>query len=235
MSTSNSKNFLSNASNYYNSVQPWKKILLFVFVLVLFSLILYFGYNANKNNQKTLLGQTLIGDNILINSSTTGPSVSVNKSPSFNMSFSFWLNINDLTVTSTPDIYPLFAAQTTGTTPKNYVTVGVDTTTNNLKVQFLKQDNTTYMTTVLENIPIYTTSYYVITISGRYINIFLNGELVQSGLLADIPASIASNTFKVTCTPASGLSARIGKLYYFNRVLDMSDIATLVNDTPNFS
>jgi hypothetical protein len=50
-----------------------------------------------------------------------------------------------------------------------------------------------------------------------------------------MPSVIASNTFNISLGPVPGLNAQIGKLYYFNRILQMPDIATLVNDTPVFS
>jgi hypothetical protein len=211
-----------------NSMDTNRKILLFVMMGIIIFAIFYWSYTVNRERLQKLNSQVLITENTDIKN-TKSKEVTVNRSSSNALSFSFWLNIRSMTPTAVAGMNVVLNVN-------EYIIVGVDSTTNNLVIQFRKPTPTSTgnYQVVLENIPFYTWNHYSITVNGRYINIYVNGELVQSSLI-DSPLVPAGNSYVVSLgdtTSNSTFNATIANCYYFSYILNYNQVVILSNTVP---
>jgi hypothetical protein len=226
------KNTYGTTQNYLENMSSSRKILLVVITAVLLFAVFYWAFHSNKNRLANAKYQRLITPYALIDN--TGETISENVYGSPNggdISFSFWLKVKNFTPESNSNqlvINQLFSLN-------NIITVGISRNTNNLQINLLQTSGESNGNSFveLENIPFYTWSHYIITISGRYLTIYTNGQLVKTAILPSVPIYMQNYTIMTNSTKNnSNFVAQLGNLYYFGKILNKNDIAVLVNQVP---
>jgi hypothetical protein len=220
-----SKNFYT----YFETMDSNRKILLLIMGAILLFAIFYWAYTVNRNRLEKLKNQVLIADTYEVKN-TKSNNIALLRSMNNAFSLSFWLNVKTMTPTSTTGMNTLLNMV-------NYLRVGIDSTINNLVLQFTPPIGVSAdkQRVVLENIPFYTWNHYVITVNGRYVSIYVNGELVKSSLLGAIPTIPTGTSYTLNIGDSmsdASFNATLSNCYYFNNILDYKNIITLVNLLP---
>lgn len=84
----------------------------------------------------------------------------------------------------------------------------------------------------IDDIPINKWVYTVITIRGRYMDIYINGTLIKRHLLSGIPKQNFNNLY---ITSFGGFGGFLGKFRYFNRALSSYEIFENAKHPPSMS
>lgn len=226
------RNTYSTAGNYLETMSSSRKILLIVTTAILLFAVFYWAFHANKNHLANMKYQRLITPYTMVE--LTGESLSENVYGSPNgpeITFSFWLKVKNFT----PEQNNNSLTMNQLFTLNDIISVGIDRNTNNLQVNVLQTSSgaTGNPVVELENIPFYTWTHYIVSISGRYINFYQNGQLVKTAILPSMPITMHTYTLSTGSSQNnSAFVAELGNLYYFGKIITKNDIAILVNQMP---
>ena len=217
-----------NISSRFNNTTSTNKILIIIMTAILLFIIFYLAFNVNKNYLANSKYQTLISPYIEIDQQTEPISKYVHGSVNgTEISFSFWLKVNEFIPSNQNSSNPLnilFGLS-------NNIYVGIDKQTNTLSISVKGHNKFTNIQ--LENIPFYTWTQYIITITHQYISIYQNGELLKTELLTSGPLiSHMYNVFTNVSKNDPMFKAEIGNLYYIGKTLSKKDIEILSQQIP---
>lgn len=215
-------------ANKMNNMSSLNRILILIMTAVLFFILFYWSFHVNKNHLANSRYQTLVAPFIEIEKNMQPISQFVHGSASgHDISLSFWLKVKQFKTSRHNAANPinfLFGLS-------NSAYVGIDKQTNNLVVFVRGESGNTIVE--LENIPFYTWSHFIVSISRQSVTIYQNGQIIKTELLASAP--LMSHTYNVYTNESGNqpyFEADIGNLYYIGKTLHKSEIDMLSQQIP---
>jgi hypothetical protein len=217
-----------NISSHFNNTTSTNKILIVIMTAIILFVVFYLAFNVNKNYLANSKYQTLISPYMEIDQQTESISKYVHGSANgTELSFSFWLKVSNFRPNRRNLSNPLnilFGLS-------NNIYVGIDKQTNTLSVIVKGHNGNTVVE--LENIPFYTWTQYIITVTHQYISIYHNGQLLKTELLTSGPLiSHMYNVFTNVEKNDPMFKAEIANLYYIGKTLSKKDIEILSQQIP---
>jgi len=189
-----------------------------VIIVIVVLIILYYLYNY-------LTGQTGRYKLKHIHNATQQTHIHHNKAPDgqdADYAYSIWFYISDWNHRYGEEKI-LFRR---GTTPNEQIRASFDRTLNNLNIHIGYDDPTQTETTnsaliTIQDVPLQKWTNLIVSANGRSIDVYLDGKLVKTMILDQVPKS--SSGQDIILTPNGGFAGKTANFVYYNYALNPNE------------
>lgn len=165
------------------------------FIIVVYILSLVFSNNTTLSDYADATTPTVI------------PSTAITDPASVNYSFSIWVYISDWTVNYNK-VKTIFSRNTN----KPLMVLGATENTLTTTIMLANSDT---VDCPVPNIPIQKWTNIIITVNGKALDTYLNGKLVKTFILTDVPMIPTAENAAVNLTPGGGFSGYTARFKYW--------------------
>jgi hypothetical protein len=181
--------------------------------LLLIIIVVYLLYSYFSDSNKTKLSSVTDGKK-----EVTISSGKLATGDSDNYTYSIWLYINDWDYRYGEE--KIVFGKTDGKL-KPSPSVVLDSTINDLIVKISVGDNSSIVSTRVQNVPIQSWFNVIVSVNSRVLDVYLDGKLVRTQLLSGVPST--PTTSPIHLTPDGGFSGQTSRFEYLAYAVNPSE------------